>query len=346
VMKESRYPEEGMDVTGAGIRRRSIIKAAGVGLLAGGAPAAVRAEGADWWTAEYWAKKGDVSLCMYRKRVGAPLPGEEPKPVVFLVHGSSISSRSTFDLAVPGKGEYSLMNVLASYGFDVWTMDHENYGRSSRTDSNSDIASGVEDLKAATEIVARETGRPNFHFMGESSGALRAGAFAMARPDRVDRLVLMAFTWTGAGSPTLQKRAERVEFYRTHNRRPRDRDMIRSIFTRDRPGTSDPAVGEAMADAELRFGDTIPTGTYLDMTASLPVVHPEKVRSPVLVVRGEHDGIATEEDLLGFFRRLPNSDRQFVVLAGAAHSVAMGINRQQFWHVARSFLTMPPRLDV
>jgi alpha-beta hydrolase superfamily lysophospholipase len=122
--------------------------------------------------------------------------------------------------------------------------------------------------------------------------------------------------------------------------------MIRSIFTRDRPGTSDPAVGEAMADAELRFGDTIPTGTYLDMTASLPVVHPEKVRSPVLLVRGEHDGIATEEDLLGFFRRLPNSDRQFVVLAGAAHSVAMGINRQQFWHVARSFLTMPPRLDV
>ena len=44
------------------------------------------------------------------------------------------------------------MNTFAQYGFDVWTMDHENYGRSSRTDSNSDIASGVEDLKAGIEL--------------------------------------------------------------------------------------------------------------------------------------------------------------------------------------------------
>jgi hypothetical protein len=74
--------------------------------------------------------------------------------------------------------------------------------------------------------------------------------------------------------------------------RKRDRDMIRSIATRDKPGTSDPAVMEALADAEMQFGDQIPTGTYLDMTANLPVVHPEKVLAPVLLVRGEYDGIA------------------------------------------------------
>jgi hypothetical protein len=72
--------------------------------------------------------------------------------------------------------------------------------------------------------------------------------------------------------------------------------MIRSIFTRDKPGTSDPAVGEALADVELAFGDSVPTGTYLDMTANLPVVDPQKVHAPVMIVRGEFDGIATEED--------------------------------------------------
>lgn len=147
--------------------------------------------------------------------------------MLFLVHGSSISAKSSFDLAVPGKGEYSLMNVFAGYG-DVWTMDHEGYGKSSRTDGNSNIASGVEDLKAATEVVARETGQARFHFYGGSSGALRAGAFAMARPDRVDRLVLEAFTWTGKGSPTLGKRAEQLEYYRTHNRRPRGPLQVKS----------------------------------------------------------------------------------------------------------------------
>src|SRR5260370_40380067 len=98
------------------------------------------------------------------------------------------------------------MNVFARYGFDVWTMDHENYGRSSRTESNSDIASGAEDLRAAIPMAARETGRTQFHFLGESSGALRAGAFAVVAPDRVGRLRLSALTSTARGPPTLPKR--------------------------------------------------------------------------------------------------------------------------------------------
>jgi alpha-beta hydrolase superfamily lysophospholipase len=246
-----------------------------------------------------------------------------------------------FDLNAPGHGEYSVMNEFARHGFDCWTMDHENYGKSGRTSGNADIASGVEDLKAAVEVVARETGRQKFHFLGESSGALRAGAYAMAAPERADRLVFAAFTYKGEGSPTLTKRAEQLAYFRSHNMRKRDRDMIRSIATRDKPGTSDPAAVEALADAEMQFGDQVPTGTYLDMTANLPVVRPEKVLSPVLLVRGEYDGIATVADLEEFFNLLPNGDRQFVILPGTAHSVTLATNRQLFWHVTRAFLTMP-----
>jgi alpha-beta hydrolase superfamily lysophospholipase len=329
-------------MTQRGIARRSLIR--GAGLLGAGfiAPSAA-AQAGEIWSGEYWARKDDVSLALYRKRLGAPRAGEA-LPVLFLVHGSSVSARPSWDLAVPGHGEHSFMNMFARYGFDVWTMDHENYGRSSRTAGNSDVASGVEDLKAASEVVARETGQPKMHLCGASSGALRAGAFAMARPDRVDRLVLLAFTYKGAGSPTLAKRAERLAFYRAHNMRPRDRDMIRSIFTRDKAGTAEPYVAEAVADAEMPFGDQVPTGTYLDMTANLPLVHPEKVLSPVLMVRGEHDGIATVEDLFAFYRQLPNGDRQFATIPGAAHSLTHATNRQLVWHVVREFLTMPPRL--
>ena len=296
------------------------------------------------WSNEYWAQKGDVKLYMFRKRVGAPQSGKQALPVLFLVHGSSISSTS-FDLTVTGKGEYSLMDTFARFGFDVWTMDFEGYGKSSRTEGNSNIADGVEDLKAAMPVVARETGEQKFHVFGESSGALRAGAFAMAHPEMINRLVLAAFTYTGEGSPTLADRAKQVEFYKTHNRRPRDRDMIRSIFTRDKPGTSDPAVGEALADAEMKYGNDIPTGTYLDMTAHLPIVDPLKVHVPVLLVRGEYDGIATEVDLLSFYKQLPYADRQMIILPGAAHALTLGLNRQQFWHVMRAFLEMPPRVD-
>lgn len=299
------------------------------------------------WSKEYWAKKGELSLYVFRKRLGDPATDTVPRPVLFLAHGSSVSSRPTFDLHVPGHDDdYSLMDKFAEYGFDVWTMDFEGYGRSSQMSGNSDIATGAEDLEAASQVVVRETGQARFHLYGESSGALRAGVFAMNNPDRVQRLVLVAFTWTGQGSPTLAKRSESLEYYRTHNRRPRDRNMIRSIFTRDKPGTSDPAVAEAMADAELPFGDSVPTGTYLDMTSRLPLVDPTKLKVPVMIARGEFDGIASEDDLLNFFKKLPVPDREFVVLPGAAHSIALGTNRRQFWHVMRSFLEMPSRLDI
>ena len=327
--------------------RRALIKGAGLGLVAGGISAALPAqnavaatEGGEIWSGEYWAKKSDVPLWMFRKRIGAPKAGEPSRPVLFFVHGSSVTSR-VFDLNVPGKGEYSVMNEFARYGFDCWTMDHENYGKSGRTSGNSDIKSGVEDLKAAVEIVVRETGQRKYHFLGESSGALRAGAYAMVAPDRADRLVLAAFTYKGEGSPTLQKRAEQVDYYRTHNMRKRDREMIRSIATRDKPGTSDQAAVEVLADVEMQFGDQIPTGTYLDMVANLPVVDPRKVMSPVLLVRGEYDGIATVADLEEFYNQLPNGDRQFITLPGTAHSVALATNRQLFWHVTKAFLTMP-----
>jgi len=298
------------------------------------------------WSNEYWAQRGNLKLYLFRKRRNPPHSRQGVEPVLFLVHGSSISGRPTFDLSVPGHGEYSLMNKFAEYGFDVWTMDFSGYGRSSVGEGNSNIADGVEDLKVAVEIVARETGQQRYHFFGESSGALRVGAYAMQQPQRISRLVLAALTYTGEGSPTLSDRAKQLEFYRTHNRRPRDGAMIHSIFTRDKSGTSELAVGDALAEAELHFGDSVPTGTYLDMTANLPVIDPQQIHAPVLVARGEYDGIATDEDCLNFYRKLPNSDRQFAILPGMAHSLVLGLNRHQLWHVTRAFLDMPPRLDT
>src|SRR5450432_878311 len=46
-----------------------------------------------YWTAEYWAPKGDVRLYLYRKRTSAPVKGGAQLPVLLLVHGSSISGR-------------------------------------------------------------------------------------------------------------------------------------------------------------------------------------------------------------------------------------------------------------
>lgn len=293
---------------------------------------------------EHWAKKGKVDLYLWRKRLAGK--AGEKRPVLFLVHGSSFSARTTYDLEVPGKGEYSMMNVFARAGWDVWTLDHEGYGRSSRTDGFSYVLEGVDDLKAAMPLVEKATGRKSFSFFGSSSGALRAGAFCNAYPERVEKLSLGALVWTGKGSPTLKKRAERLSEWRASNRRVVDEAAYAAIFSRDVTGLTIPELPAAAAAAEMaNGGGSVPNGTYIDMCANLPLVDPTKIACPVMIFRGEHDGIATDEDVLGFFSALATTDKQIIMMSGQAHNTTIGVNRHRFWHVLQAFLDMPPRVD-
>jgi pimeloyl-ACP methyl ester carboxylesterase len=327
--------------------RRTLLKGAGLGvgagLLAGLVPPANAATAAgEIWSAEYWAKKGGVKLNLWRKRLGAPAAGEPAKPVVFLVHGSSNSARSSYDLAVPGSDDYSLMNVLARYGYDVWTMDHDGYGYSGSSGNNSDMASSVEDLKAAMPVVMKESGRDKVHFYGTSSGGIRAACFAQANPEHVGRLALAAFTYKGNGAAEIERRRKKIEQLRASPRRKRDAAMISSIFTRDgHPELYDPAMVKALIADEMKFGNEVPSGTYLDMAANMPIVDPAKIASPVLMLRGEFDGNSTNKDLLDFFGQLPNGNRQFVILPKTAHSAGYSKNRHLLFYALHNFLAEP-----
>jgi pimeloyl-ACP methyl ester carboxylesterase len=333
------------------IARRTLLTRTGFGLgaaigagLGSSFPAAEgrAAPGGDIRSQSYWADKGPVRLAMYRKWPGNPGGSpEKPLPVLFLVHGSSLSAMSSFDLQVPGD-EYSMMNVFAREGFDVWTMDHEGFGHSTQTSGTSDIASRVDDLKAAMATVQRETGRDKIYVFGESSGAIATAAFAQAEPERVDRLMLAAFTYKGEGAAEIARRRARIDELRANPRRRRDATMIRSIFTRDgHPALYDPAMVEALVAAEMPNGDSVPSGSYVDMAVNLPLVDPAKVRAPVLMTRGEWDGNSTDGDLLEFFRALPNGDRQYVILPNTAHSQAFSKNRQLLWYAMTNFLNAP-----
>jgi pimeloyl-ACP methyl ester carboxylesterase len=218
----------------------------------------------------------------------------------------------------------------------------EGYGRSSKhRDINCDIANGADDLEAASASIMRTRGVASFLVYGISSGALRAALFAQRHPERVRRLALDAFVWTGRGSPTLADRRKRLPEYQTKNRRPIDRAFVRSIFERDHPGTADEDVIAAFTDAILALDDSVPTGTYVDMCAKLPVVDPEKITVPTLVLRGQYDGIASLEDLVDFFARLPNPDKQLAVMPGIAHASFQQKNFRIAYHLLHNFFQQP-----
>jgi pimeloyl-ACP methyl ester carboxylesterase len=289
--------------------------------------------------AEHWTRKGDVKLFLWRK---SPPLGAAPKGTIFFVHGSSMASQPTFDLEVPGRADSSVMDWFAARGFDTWCMDHEGYGRSDKSRPiNCDIANGADDLAAGSDYVLKHSSHKKLLVYGISSGALRAAAFTERHPERVARLALDAFVWTGEGSPTLAERRKKLPEFQSKNRRPIDRAFVRSIFARDHPGTADDATIEAFADAILALDDSVPTGTYVDMCSKLPVVDPARISVPTLVMRGEFDGIAGFDDLLDFFRRLPNPDKQFAVMAGISHASFQQKNYLTAYHILHSFFTAP-----
>jgi pimeloyl-ACP methyl ester carboxylesterase len=286
---------------------------------------------------EHWAAKGGVRLFLWRKRAA-----DAPKGPILFVHGSSMASQPTFDLHVSGRPDSSAMDWFAARGFDCWCLDNEGYGRSDKTRPiNCDIANGADDLEAASEAVLRACGARSLLVYGISSGALKAAVFAARRPERVARLALDAFVWTGAGSPTLAERRKRLPEFQSRNRRPIDRDFVRSIFERDHPGTADEATVEAFADAILALDDSVPTGTYVDMCAKLPVVQPEEITVPTLILRGQYDGIAALDDLIEFFRRLPNPDKHFAVMPGISHASFQQKNYRLVYHILHAFFTQP-----
>jgi pimeloyl-ACP methyl ester carboxylesterase len=177
---------------------------------------------------------------------------------------------------------------------------------------------------------------------GESSGAIRAGAFAMAEPQRVERLILHALTYTGENAPEIERRRKQQDFYKTHASRPFGMKEVENIFNRDVAGKADPAVVKALADFELRFGESRPTGTYLDMAVNMPMVDPKKLNCPVCVIRPEHDGNESEKEILRFFGELATREKQFVMMSGLPHAGGMiGSQRHRLWHVINSFLTYP-----
>jgi pimeloyl-ACP methyl ester carboxylesterase len=221
-------------------------------------------------------------------------------------------------------------------------MDNEGYGRSDKSRPiNFDISNGADDLAAGSEYILKKSKHEKLLVYGISSGALKAALFAQRHPERVAKLAVDAFVWTGEGAPTLVERRKRLPEFQSKNRRPIDRAFVHSIFNRDHPGTADAATVEAFATEILKLDDSVPTGTYVDMCSKLPLVDPAKINVPTIVMRGQWDGIASFEDLLEFYRRLPHPDKQFSVMEGISHASFQQKNYMSVYHILHAYFTIP-----
>lgn len=274
---------------------------------------------------QHWVEHGGVRLHMWEKYQETPVE----KPVVVLAHGSATAGRESFDLQVPGKPSYSLMDYLAGEGFDVFAPDTRGFGRSTWPEGHMDTREACEDLNAAVnDIIARRNAR-KVHLLGWSWGTQYGGLFVMIHPDKVARYV--SYAQMHVDSPDIATRRSKIALFR---RKPYvaipEKDWRLRFYSMTPDGANDPEVVDAFAREAARTETQTPTGPQLDMVSIMPMVHARLIPVPTMIIHGEFDDVADPGGLFPFFHELPNPDKRYVVIPEAGHMMHLQKGHRRF----------------
>lgn len=285
---------------------------------------------------EHWVEHAGLKLYVWEKYVGSPVG----KPIVVLAHGSGTAGRESFDLQVPEKPSYSLMDVLAREGFDVFAPDMRGFGRSTRPAGYMTTQEASTDLRAAVEYILRLRNSRQIHLLAWSWGTQYGGMFVAAHPDMVARYV--SYAQMHAESPDLVQRQARLETFEKAPYLSIPEAGWKRRFTSMTPATAtEPEVVETFARAAARIEKKTPTGPQIDMATIMPMLDPHSITVPTMLIHGQYDDVADLDGLLPFFRLLPNPGKRYVVIPNAGHMMHLQSGHRAFQHEVVSFFKAP-----
>ena len=261
--------------------------------------------------------------------------------VALLVHGGTWSGRPLFDLQIR---DYSLMDFLAQNGYDVWAIDIHGYGHSDKTDKDwSDSHSAAADIAAAVAYITKLRGVAKINLLGGSAGAQRVGVFAMENPDKVAKLILDAPWWKGTADfralnvKRIENGGQPLPQYRIATE-----ESIRSDFVRgdlaQHPQFEEDVVQELVKEI-LRTDPQAPN-IFVEYKI-LPILDPARITVPTMIIHGERDHLAKEEDLLPFYSQLATHDKRYVLLPEGGHALIFERDHRRFQHEVLSFFDRP-----
>lgn len=246
--------------------------------------------------------------------------------IVLLVHGATWSGRPDFDLQIR---DYSLMDFLARNGYDTWAIDIHGYGHSYKTDKDwSDTESASRDIGAAVDYITKQRNVEKISLLGWSWGTQTSGMYVMRQPEKISKLILYAMLWNG--KPEWKTAPLPTEQYRTNTADAARSDFIEGQYEAD--------VVEKYVKESLATDPKSPNGVRMDVLRKLPMLNPEKITVPTLIIRPEKDFAATKTEALEFFDKLGTNYKSYVALPEGGHAILLEKNHDKFQNVVLNFL--------
>jgi pimeloyl-ACP methyl ester carboxylesterase len=306
----------------------------------------------------YAEQKLDPSVTLHVREV--VLPGRERTvaldgKVLLLIHGYSIPGSVAFDT---DHGNCSLMRHLARVGWDIFALDLEGFGLSTRPpvmdnpdafpDSKAPIHSDVtvRDVERVVEFISALRGVEQVNLLGWSQGAsLEAPLYAIQHPDKVDRLVLFGVSYHNPmTSEERQKSAADGEAEKVFHSVPslerwaglgtKEEQIAPGCFEANREAllASDPKSGE------LGGAVRVPAGRSVDGDLTETYFDAPKISVPTLVIRGDVDTDAKREDNQQLMEALGSTVKEYEEIPNGGHLLPFENVNMEFYAALQSFL--------
>jgi pimeloyl-ACP methyl ester carboxylesterase len=284
--------------------------------------------------------------------------------VVLCVHDGTFPGSTSFDLPAGG---VSWMDYMAGRGFDVWSVDLRNYGRSTREAAMGQPPAGppltraadaMADIAAAAAFIREKRGVPKLVHLGWGWGAGLVARFATENAALVDRLVLYAPEWMPAaaipaGSPTSPSTPAATPpvppAYRTMTRAEVRARWVEGVPDNRRAALFPAGWYEHWADTTFATDPEgarlvpsvlrVPNGALADAQSGKPPYDPAKVTVPVLITLGEWDREAPPAQALALFQAMSASPAKRLALLGeGTHGMMLERNRGALFQAVQVFL--------
>ena len=248
------------------------------------------------------------------------------KGVILLHHGRTWSSLPDFDLQVEGE-DLSLMQGFNLQGYSIWAMDARGYGETARDASGWNTPSrAAEDISIVLQWLADKT-QTKINLWGWSMGSMLSQMAAQQYPENIRSLTLFGYPLAlgYTFSHDVQKAAP--------PKIPTTAKAAASDFIV--PGSiSQNAIDEYVRHA-LQADPVRADWHYKHQYNTLDA---SKLSMPVLLLQGEFDPFAHTDMHAQIFAKLPNGNKQWVVLKGGDHAALLEKTRAKLIYATTNFI--------
>ena len=294
---------------------------------------------------------GQIAQVYVRERVVSRNILRGSSGVVIFVHGAGTPAEVAFDVPY---SDYSWMAYLANAGFDVFSMDMEGYGRSTRPAAMNDpcnlaraqqalfvpsllkapcaqsfqgvattIASDWNDIGAVVDYVRTLRHVEKVNLAGWSQGGPRAGGYTAQHPEQVQRLVLLAPAYARTGPDGAPAPSADAVVFNTQSQKEFDANWDRQVGC---SGQYDKAVSAAVW-SEMTASDPIGStwGAGVRRAPTVPSWGFNKAvvsrnQTPTLMIAGVHDKQVAPAAVRQYYDDLASPEKVFVDLGCSSHN--------------------------